>query len=498
MVNLGEIPQIERNITKASTKIIKALHKLIFENDDGRNNRKNLRGFEGFHFVDANATQLQAKKNFATQNLTLGELNHICDILILENDVNDKDELVEMLCEKLNDTKLLETEKEIDDDDGDTVEDDKIENNLGRKNSDVISNASQDEEIIEDDAISVADTEKSHQKMTPKFMMTFRDVEETVNTFDGDESCSIHKWISDLEETAIIMNWNDIEKLIYGKRLLKADALLFIKSEKGITTWNILKSKLIKEFGRTTSSASIHRALATRRKKKDETVSQYLLSMRELATRGEIEDAALIEYVIEGLPDEEINKTVLYGAKTISEFKEKLKIYEKLKEKQCREKRDSREKYYPKETANRSGTNRGQYSKDNIHCYNCGGKGHESKDCRYKDKGRKCFKCHEFGHIANFCRKDLKPKVKSEETEQSKRSYMVQRCNTGDLPGHKKIKLNDQEIQAFVDTGSELNLLRASSYVKIGAPKLHETIITLKGIGNNSVKTLEVFNAQIG
>ncbi|KAK9751667.1 hypothetical protein QE152_g4822 [Popillia japonica] len=61
-----------------------------------------------------------------------------------------------------------------------------------------------------------------------------------------------------------------------------------------------------------------------------------------------IEDA-FIDYVVDGIIDEELNKTILYGAKSIEELEEKLKQYEKPKEKQSREQRKSPENK-PKQT----------------------------------------------------------------------------------------------------------------------------------------------------
>jgi len=55
--------------------------------------------------------------------------------------------------------------------------------------------------------------------------------------------------------------------------------------------------------------------------------------MKELAARGEIEDEALFQYVIDGIEKQSTSKSILYGAKNTKEFKEKLKMYEKMYEK---------------------------------------------------------------------------------------------------------------------------------------------------------------------
>ena len=41
----------------------------------------------------------------------------------------------------------------------------------------------------------------------------------------------------------------------------------------------------------------------------------------------EVEDSAIIKYIIDGIQDDEINKTVLYGAKNIHKLKEKFMLY---------------------------------------------------------------------------------------------------------------------------------------------------------------------------
>ena len=104
MNTLGSILPIEQNITKASTTAIRACHKLIFEYDGDRNNRKRLREFSGFNFEDDDTKN--EKIDFAKNTLTLGELNSICQVLKIDNDANDKGELVEMLCDKLTNLKL--------------------------------------------------------------------------------------------------------------------------------------------------------------------------------------------------------------------------------------------------------------------------------------------------------------------------------------------------------------------------------------------------------
>lgn len=106
---------------------------------------------------------------------------------------------------------------------------------------------------------------------------------------------------------------------------------MFVQGERGITTWKKLKKALKDEFGDALHSAELHQLLKKRKIKKNESVQAYFLAMKEIAARGEIEDEALFYYVIEGIEDKPANKSVLYGAKNMKQFKDKLKIYDRMR-----------------------------------------------------------------------------------------------------------------------------------------------------------------------
>ncbi|GFT94282.1 retrovirus-related Pol polyprotein from transposon 17.6 [Trichonephila clavipes] len=68
--------------------------------------------------------------------------------------------------------------------------------------------------------------------------------------------------------------------------------------------------------------------MQARRLKLTETLQEYFLTMRDLAHKRAVDDSSLIDYIIDGIPDSSNHKIILYGSKTFSEFKNKLKIYE--------------------------------------------------------------------------------------------------------------------------------------------------------------------------
>lgn len=158
------------------------------------------------------------------------------------------------------------------------------------------------------------------------------------------------------------------------------------------------------EFSSKINSAELHRFLAERKMRRDETVHEYFLTMKEIANRGAIEDEALMQYVIDGIRDEHSNELILYGAETISEFKTKLRIYSGMKIKISKPPNNAGisnnfKAQFPQNRNNDVENSNATSQKRQIKCFNCGRPAHKSAD------SLKCFRCNLFGHKGTNCPK---------------------------------------------------------------------------------------------
>ncbi|EFN71715.1 hypothetical protein EAG_11946, partial [Camponotus floridanus] len=61
----------------------------------------------------------------------------------------------------------------------------------------------------------------------------------------------------------------------------------------------------------------------------------------------------------------------------------------------------------------------------------------------------------------------------------------------------KNVKINDINLMAIIDTGSDLSLMREEQYVKLGAPNLTRREIMFRGISAENYKTIGQFNIEI-
>ncbi|UYV81442.1 hypothetical protein LAZ67_20001196 [Cordylochernes scorpioides] len=323
---------------------------------------------------------------------------------------------------------------------------------------------------------------KSHQSGNAMF---FKEAIEGIPEFDG-STVPIKKWLQEIDDNAILFGWTDLHTLVVAKKLLTGVAKLWLRSQPTFSTCPDLKEAITNEFDNPIDSRNIHILLTKRKKQQFESYYEYFLKMRELGSQGNLEEAVIIQYVIDGIPDQEFNKSILYGSTSYSDFKIKFKNYEMIKSKSKTNSTTS--KVIPKPIDDKESK-----------CFNCGKRGHLSRECRFKDLGKKCFNCNSFGHIANQCptRSNVNTLVKQVQTKphDEKQNDLAETTQKGRM--FKDIKINDHELQALIDTGSQLNLIRIDQYLAIGSPSFDADDRFISGIGNKRVKLLGKFKAEV-
>ncbi|XP_071052958.1 uncharacterized protein [Onthophagus taurus] len=196
MENLSNNPTINANIKSAPAHAIKALNRLIFEYDGDRRNRQRLREFQGFSF-DEDSDDFNNKLKYIKENLTLKDLVACCCVLHVDFDSVTVDEIPKKVCMTLSDLNKLAssmkaTEEHEKSNSGDKSNEEMQENDdTDDNNGDDNEGTDDDENVDERRSCGSRTTPKTTNKkktktyeddlcMTTKFMMTFRDVEDTI------------------------------------------------------------------------------------------------------------------------------------------------------------------------------------------------------------------------------------------------------------------------------------------------------------------------------
>ncbi|KAJ0169637.1 hypothetical protein K1T71_014822 [Dendrolimus kikuchii] len=326
---------------------------------------------------------------------------------------------------------------------------------------------------------------------------------EGIMIFTGEDvTYSSTKWAQ--EDNAEIFSWTAQQKLIIARRSLAGTAELWLRSEKLLKTYEELKSALQREFPDTVNMKEMHEIMSKRRRLKHESCYQYMLIIKELGKRAKFPDYVVIQYIIDGLPDYEQNKTILYGVTSFSMLKEQLSIYEKIQQKsrQQRERVVSSEKHNIKPKAGYS-----------------------------KTLPRRCYKCGEKGHMANYVNlyslevgaNDVKPESSSFNQEHilevsandTKPQLSMSTCDNSDNANNNNIftidessvktnnkcvinvQLQEQWVKCLLDTGSDVNLVSVNVYRSLNVKKCCEENVKLVGLGHYTTRSIGKFFTNI-
>lgn len=290
------------------------------------------------------------------------------------------------------------------------------------------------------------DEEQSRVVTRRRNDIRFDDIKSCFTKFNGDKFSDVNVWISHFERQCKTYGLSLLQRFAFAHRLFTDTAKLFVEYESTASCWKELKFELINEYGAKTDSIIIHTRLGERKKNKDESVIQYMYVMLGIAKQGNVDEASIVRYVIDGLPGNAANKSFMYEARSIYMLKQKLETYEYVSPKFENDGRTDKKERVVKKTTEGDSKN---YSAKKIHCFSCGDSSHTSNSCPHKEKGPKCFSCNEFGHKSVDCKNKVKKDVPA------KVNIMRRKHNV-----YLNVVVNGVVLNALFDTGSDITAIR--------------------------------------
>lgn len=228
------------------------------------------------------------------------------------------------------------------------------------------------------------------------------DIEQLMNKFSGDDTYYVEKFFSDFEEIMAGVRHDRNVKFMCLRRLLTGTARIYLSTTSAVS-YEGLKAELIDEFKQHFSRQEVYQQLQNRVwEKRGESLKRYVLEMQAIASRADIGEDELIDFVVNGLrvPD----ASVLLTARSIAELKDLLgrherRIMSRVSVLSAREGGSTKTKLNTAAAAKVSTGNKATINEEAVRCFNCSRNGHYQSKCPYEKRpAGTCFRCWKAGH----------------------------------------------------------------------------------------------------
>ena len=250
------------------------------------------------------------------------------------------------------------------------------------------------------------------------------------------------KWVRRVESIASAYGWDESMLLAQSVSKLRGAAKLWLNSvAEEVHSWEAFKKGLLYCFPSVEDQADVHLSLTKRRMQRGETHESYVYAMKTIARRGEVNEASLIKYILNGMWDKELVKLLtMCDVEDVEGLLRKIRRYESVTDRANFHNRppvtiDKRAEV--KEV-------RGERTHTQGVCFNCGKEGHLARECRVAARKRICYRCKQTGHMQKDCLQAT-PRTTQNEKKWNVRKITRPNCIIKD-EYHKWIDINDDRV----------------------------------------------------
>ncbi|CAG9137646.1 unnamed protein product [Plutella xylostella] len=291
--------------------------------------------------------------------------------------------------------------------------------------------------------------------------------------------------IRKVNECASVYGWDERTTILFAMQRLQGLARVWYESLSTILhTWVEWQEKLLSAFPCDHNYGQILEEMLKRKTKFSEPIENYFYEKLALINQCDISGKRAVDCLIHGITDRTLRSSAL--ALSCSQPDQLLQFLISNKEVQSSDHSFNRNRSWADNNSGQRNTktvsDRLNQSRGHLFCFNCKERGHVYTDCQKPIV--KCLKCNKVGHIKENCRSRPDNLAKNEPSKTL--------CITSSAPNSKFIKdiqVNNTSVQAFIDFGSEVTLVKQTLVANLGLDHNHLPS-SMKGFGNGIVQSL--------
>ncbi|XP_037930328.1 uncharacterized protein LOC119665079 [Teleopsis dalmanni] len=312
---------------------------------------------------------------------------------------------------------------------------------------------------------NVRNNQHSTSEMPSRDRNAIREIAEVLPEFDptNEDSITATQFVERVEAVMSVYAWPEKSVLLTVYSRLKGVARMWVDASPRMhATWKEFSNELVTEFGCEYDEADIHYNMSRVVRRQNETITEFIFRVCALGRRHNLSEIAVTKYVREGLKHRELQMAIAPQKFVfVKEMREACEHFLqnciKINEKPFHNAGESEQRIQSFNKAK------------NVMCYNCGKSGHLSVNYARPPKRPRCIDCN-------------KVHLKNEQQNCGKPSVFVRKTNIIDNKFLKKITIGSKQAIAFIDTGSECNMVRETFANDIGGTR-SKNLFTIGGFG---------------
>ncbi|XP_072940615.1 uncharacterized protein [Epargyreus clarus] len=299
---------------------------------------------------------------------------------------------------------------------------------------------------------------------------------------------TIETWIIKVNECAEIYNWTEKQIIHYALPKLVGMAQKWYQGLPSLLfSWTEWQEKLKLAFPSDENYGQLLTDMLACKARFGDSLEEYFYQKMVLLNRCNITGKGAIDCVLFGIEDRSVRTSA-----EAAQFTEPDKLLVYLRNARIR-KHDRPNQAVQSSNSDRhvktyrtpvSDSDRTRRDYRLTKCYNCGEDGHPYFKCKQPIK--RCESCHRVGHIANDC----PGKIEFKNNNVDKTVLRISKEQDNDSKYFKVAHVNGQNLNCFVDFGSQCTMLQESAARNLVGYWSKSNLPVLRGFGDSIVNCL--------